>query len=222
MIQKINFRFSALAVLCAMIMISASAPVYAREGSDDASGTSASGRKSAANTQVKSEAETETEKPGDDNPHRKAAAGLVTELRKEHKTQSAEARQKKCQSRKQGLNTKFNRMVTNSQRAQDRITGVLDKAMAYQKDNNLQVNDFDTLAGKANAAAAVSADSITALKAVKPTLDCNNASVAQDVATFKTAAQDTRDKLKAYRSAVKDLLKALEAAKPSTTEGSNQ
>jgi len=61
------------------------------------------------------------------------------------------------------------------------------------------------------------------LKGVTPTLDCNNASVASDVATFKTAASDTRDKLKAYRDAVKAVLQALEAVKPATTnEGSNQ
>jgi hypothetical protein len=85
---------------------------------------------------------------------------------------------------------------------------------------------LDTAAQTAQTA---SADSITNLKSVKPSIDCNNTSVASDVANFKTAAKDTRDKLKSYRDSVRALLHALATAKhdaktsdtTQTTEGSN-
>jgi hypothetical protein len=101
----------------------------------------------------------------------------------------------------------------------DDQTAVLDKAVKYQQTNNLTIDS--TLVANAQAAKATSAGSISALQTAKPAIDCTNPSVADEVATFKTAAQTTRSNLKAYRDSVKAVLKALEAAK-APAEGSNQ
>jgi hypothetical protein len=155
--------------------------------------------------------------------HKKGADELNT-LRAQHKEQSADHRKNVCEAHKQGLETKFTNIVNNSQKIQDRITSVFDKAVAYKTDNNLSPTNFDDLVAKAQAAKQDSADSIANLKAVTPSLDCNNVSVASDVATFKAAAKETRDNLKAYRSAVKAVVKSiLDTKKASdTTEGSQQ
>jgi hypothetical protein len=155
--------------------------------------------------------------------HKKGADELNT-LRAQHKEQSADHRKNVCEAHKQGLETKFTNIVNNSQKIQDRITSVFDKAVAYKTDNNLSPTNFDDLVAKAQAAKQDSADSIANLKAVTPSLDCNNVSVASDVATFKAAAKETRDNLKAYRSAVKAVVKSiLDTKKTSdTTEGSQQ
>lgn len=190
---------------------------------DSGSGTSdQSGRRSVARV---GETETETEHgveveshhaTGREELHNKGVA-LVTELRKQHKAQTAEQRKHKCEAHKQGLTNSFSRIVSNSQRLEARIDGILDKAVAYQQTNNVAAVNFDALLATAQTAKTNSNASITALQAVTPSVDCNNVSVATDVATFRAAVKQTRDNLKAYRDSVKAVLKSLEAAQPATT-----
>ncbi len=155
--------------------------------------------------------------------HKQAEADLAAmrEKHQETKTTNTAERQKKCEDHKHGLNTKFSRISTNSQKIQDHIDSVFAKAQAYQQAKNLQPENYDALVAAATSAQTASAASIATLKTLTPTIDCTGTNTASDVAAFKAAAADTRAKLKAYRSAVKDVLKALEIAKPKT-EGSNQ
>lgn len=176
-----------------------------------------------------SKVETETENNQADDSDSKAelhkkGEGIVAEMRKKNdvKEKTDAERTKVCEAHKQGLQTKFTSIVTNSQRAQDRISGILDKAVAYQKTNNVTDVNIVSLATAAQTAKTASAASITVLESVNTTPDCNSASIATDVAAFKVGAQNARTNLKAYRSAVKALLQALEATKPvETTQGSN-
>ncbi len=194
---------TAVATLSMALLFTASVPAFAQHGAGDAGGIARAEHQSA---EVASHvAKTDGQQP----------AG-------EQKEVTLAEHQKRCEAHKQGLTNKFSHIVTNSQRIQDRITGVLTKAQAYQTAHNLPVANFDSLVSTAQAAGATSAASITSLKAVTPSLDCNNVSVASDVATFKTAAKTTRDDLKAYRTAVKAVLQALEAAKPDTEGSSTQ
>ncbi len=194
---------TAVATMAMALLFAASVPVYAEHGASDTGSTAKAEHQSME--AVRDVATTDGQQ---------ATSGKKEVSQADH--------QKRCEAHKQGLTNKFSHIVTNSQRIQDRITDVLTKAQAYQTAHNLTVANFDTLVATAQSAGATSAASITSLKAVTPSLDCNNVSVASDVATFKTAAKTTRDDLKAYRTAVKAVLQALEAAKPATSEGSTQ
>ena len=153
---------------------------------------------------------TELHKQGEDK---------VAEMRKEKKTEvKQEDRQKRCETHKQGLETKFAKIVANSQRSQARIDEILAKAQAFQASKNLSPVDFSALVATATSARTTSAAAISALQAVQPTLDCANPNVANDVATFKAAAEQTRTALKDYKAAVKNVLTSLKAAANSTTD----
>lgn len=167
----------------------------------------------------------DTSKTSDDASEteiRKKGRALADDMRKQHqssaKVKTSEQRKTTCEAHKKGLTKKFERIVANSEKIKKHIDDVMAKGQDFQQENNLPVADFNTLVETALTAQTAAAESITALKEVTPTLDCNNVSVANDVATFKAAAQDTRDKLKDYRKAVKAILKALHEAK--TAEGS--
>ena len=151
---------------------------------------------------------------------RSKGALLVAERKKNRaqKNKSPEDLKKACVAHKQGLENKFSRIVANSQRIQERIDGILVKAKQYQLDNNLTVENYDDMVAEAETAQAAAKQAIADLETVKPTLDCNNESVASDVATFKAAAQTTRDSLKAYKTSVKAILHALEDAKAPEAE----
>jgi hypothetical protein len=248
--HKIKTISSSLAALLMAVAFTVSVPVYAEHGSNSGSGSGGSGDSSVATTTstttkadddngTGTETETEAEHTTsvkDDSRHTELhakAQAMVAELKQEHaaaKTKSAEDRQKTCEAHKQGLNTKFSRLDTNAQRIQDRIDSIFQKAQDYQSANN--VSGVDDLVAAAKTAQTNSAASITQMKAVTPSLDCNNTSVASDVATFKVAAKTTHDNLKAYRDAVRAVLKAEATAKhdskttdtsaTDTTERSNQ
>ncbi|MEK7599893.1 MAG: hypothetical protein AAB462_02575 [Patescibacteria group bacterium] len=147
----------------------------------------------------------------------------ISELREKNKafrTRTAEDRKKFCESHKKGLTTKFANITTNSDKIQTRIDGIFAKAQAYQKAKNLTPDNYDALVAAATSAQAASSTSIATLKTLTPTLDCASSTNAADISAFKSAAEDTRDKLKGYRASVKNVLKALQIAKPA--EGSRQ
>lgn len=153
---------------------------------------------------------------------RKKAEDDISEKKKQVKEHSQEERQKKCEQRKHGIQTKFDRISTNSQKIQDRIDGVLDKAIAYADKNNLNNGDIADLVTKANEAKSKSAASVANLKALQPTIDCTSNNVPSDIATFKAAAKEASDNIKSYRTAVKNLLKALiDASKTSNPTGNS-
>ncbi|MEK7594594.1 MAG: hypothetical protein AAB436_03090 [Patescibacteria group bacterium] len=193
-------------------------------------GSQAYAFRDSSNVKAEDTQSTETENSSEDShadhPElRKKAAADLAAMRAKHqdvKTKSSAERQKKCENHKHGLNTKFSKISTNSQKIQDRIDNIFTKAKAYQQAKNLQPENYDNLVAAATSAQAASQASITTLKSLTPTIDCTGTNTAADVAAYKAAATDTRDKLKAYRSAVKDVLKALQIAKkPVNAEGSN-
>ncbi len=226
--QKIN-RINIGASLAVVALLFAPVAVYARDGVSG-SGISGSGS-TTPSTSTTPEAEhtatVETHTTADSTELHHSGSDMVSELEKKKSDSkkpehSQEERKKICESHKDGLTNKFSHIATNSSRIQTRIDDVFAKALAFQQTSTTQVTNFDPLVAAAKTAQTNSADSITALKAVTPSLDCNSTSVASDVATFKTAAKQARDNLKAYKASVRAILQALETAKDTTAEGTTQ
>ena len=151
---------------------------------------------------------------------REKAKERVETLRAERNvTTSADKRQKVCENRKNGLQTKFTRIATNSQRFQSRIDDVYAKALVYQTDKAITSPELIDLIAAADDAKTQAGVSVLALQDAKPTtLDCKNVDVATDVASFKESAVQARDDLKTYKQAVLDVLKSLKAATVNSEE----
>jgi|GEM_PF-1147303 len=242
--MKDHFKHISLAVPALLLAFSTLAVVpafAARQGGEDtpvASGTTASTSTEKVSTssntttstsgsrditiESQTEVRTESTVASDDSQtaelHSKGKS-LVAELQKENKSKQTDSeRQKVCEVRKQGLTNKFTVIARNSQSYQTRIDDVFAKAQAFQTSKSFTSTDLTALIAAANDAKATSATSVANLQAVTPTLDCNNASVAQDVATFKTAAAQTRTDLKAYKAAVKAVVQALKSATKTSTD----
>lgn len=226
--KKLNLL--ALSVFVAVIL-GASSIVGAEQGSGSSSGSSGGDDQVSQTDDTSSDNETETHASTEieqNHPelHKRGVnfVNKMRELESEHdKQKSPEERKHACETHKQGIERKFNRIVNNANRMQTRIGKFLDKAVAYKTDKNVTVDNWDALVAAAETAKQTSADSLTSLAAVVPSIDCNSTSVASDIATFKAAASTARDNLKAYKQAVKNVFIALEQAKDSTdntSEGS--
>jgi len=146
---------------------------------------------------------------------------LLQALRQDHKEHTEAQRKLFCDEHKIDIASKFSSINTEMNGFQSRIDAILAKAESYQQTKNITVANWSALVAAATSAQTTSADALAALKNVTPSLDCTSTTVAQDVATFKTAAQSARDDLKAYKTAVQALIKALLDTK-STNDGSNQ
>ena len=103
--------------------------------------------------------------------------------------------------------------MTIAQKHKSRIDDVYVKALAYQKDKDITVENLDTLVAAADSAKSKAQMSVDALTGLKPTIQCTSDTVATDVATFKAAAEQARTDLKTYRASVKAILTALKGAK---------
>lgn len=205
--KKIKEYSLKAALLLPALLFAAAAPVSAQAGASVNSSSESEIHSSSSNTSVHQSTELTSQQSSEMSKSAKKDA--------KHK--------KRCEAHRQGLTNKFNHIVSNSQKIQTRIDSIFSKALAYQQAKNLQPAGFDALVATAESSKATSAASIDSLKSVTPTLDCNNVSAASDVATFKTAAHQTRTDLKTYRTAVKAVLKSLEITKNTpNTEGSNQ
>ncbi len=236
---KINKPQLYLSLIVAAIIATGSATALAAKGSDGgSSGSGSSSTSASTETEANDTNKTETEANDQPGVHEANETGevsstaelhhrgdnLLAEAKKNHaddKNKTDAQRQKVCENHKQGISNKFNHIVTNSQKIQKRIDDIYAKALAFQQSNGTTPDGFADLTAAADTAKANAAASITALQAITPTIDCNNTSVASDIATFKAAAQQTRDNLKAYRTSVKAVLKALETVKTEANEGSN-
>lgn len=248
--QKILHKIGlAIPSLVLAVTTLAVVPAFAQHGAADTSGsgsdssstetdTSSSGSGtsgssgSSSSSSGKEVAETETETHASETAKtalRTKGSQMVAELEQQHKNgKSAEDKTKACEAHKQGLQNKFTRITTNATNLEAKIGTFETKATTYQSDNNVTVDNWDNLVAASDTAKTNVDTAITNLKAVTPSLDCNNTSVASDVATFKAGAQDVRDALKAYKTAVKNVFVALQQTKDAnasattTTEGSDQ
>ena len=182
------------------------AAVYAQDGGGSSSSSSSSSSSGGGSTG-------DSTSNIDQYQNRKAAQELLAGLRKEHKEHTTAQRQKYCQAAKHGLETKLTKLGKNAVAFQARIDKIFAKAQTYQSKNNIQVTNWDVLLATAQAAQTKAASSVATLQALNVNLDCTSSTVADNVATFKAAAKQARTDLHAYKSAVKDILKALEAAK---------
>lgn len=224
--KKILFALPALVLAFSIVTVTA----YAHDGPHDEGTTleansSEEQRKPAEGSQTSNEgqapedkartkrAELERRIHSNEDKFRKSGDDLLTDLKNRSGTRTAEQRQQACQTRKQGLQTKVDNLDRNAQKHQKRIDEIFAKVVAYQKEKNLSIDNFDNLVAAATAAQSQAEASVSALANLKPTLDCNKDSVASDVAAFKAAAEQARGDISAYKNAVKELLKAAQAAK---------
>lgn len=133
---------------------------------------------------------------------------------KNKQERSDEDKKKSCEGVKEGLKQKLENLDTNSQKVYEKIDSVLQKALEYQKESGVKPTNFDQLVATAQSANVKAKASVEALKGLSVEIDCDKpGTVAQNVASFKAAAEQARNDLKVFRSAVKAVLAVLETSK---------
>lgn len=135
---------------------------------------------------------------------------LLSDLRKKNGEHSQDVRTANCEERKQELIAKLKNLQNNASAFQAKITGVYEAAQAYLSSHNISGTNFDQLLMQADTAQAASKVSVDALSGLSVTIDCSTSTVAEQIATFRVAAEKARNSLRDYKTQVQALLKAIQ------------
>lgn len=225
-LQKYSYVLPA-AALALLIVVGSPSVASARQGTDSREAGVSSGQTAMTDsTAVVDDSQMSTTTSGSTSAESESESGRresvrsrgeakVKELRAERKTNTTvEKREKVCETRKNGLQTKFASISRNAVRYQAKVDGVFSK---------LPASAATTVTAEYEAAMAAKTKSEASVKALNDTkisapVDCKNTDVAAQIAAFKVAASTARTDLKDYKMAVKDVLKALKTATPKPTE----
>lgn len=121
-------------------------------------------------------------------------------------------RQKACEARKQNLDKRMDRAVTQAKKHEAVFDKIYGRVKAFHDDKQLNTPDYDSLVAAVDQAKTDAETSITALESLQFDIDCTQDKVADSVSTFQQALKSTRDSLKDYRKAIVELIKSLKGA----------
>ncbi|HSX29606.1 MAG TPA: hypothetical protein VLE73_03540 [Candidatus Saccharimonadales bacterium] len=189
------------------------APVYAETGDGSSSGSGDSSNDSSDdNTTTTSNSETES---NDDNATKQRKTELRQSLRKEAVTRTqerlSENKLKVCEKHETQINSIMTNRVTQAQNHIDVFSKIYERVKAFYTDKSLSVANYDELTANVDSAK-VKAEATLAVLKDSDTFKCDAQDPKAIVTDFKTYHKQLRDDLKAYRTAIKDLIVAVKSA----------
>jgi flagellar basal body-associated protein FliL len=196
-----------------MLVVALAVPAAARGESSTGSSLSQTSDSTASTDKTTPETEQEIE-----NGNKTRGNEITAEMMKGRKSHTDQERKTHCLAAQHGLTTKLANLQNNTKKYQTKIDTVFQRALDYQQANNLNPTGFTDLVNTANTAKANASAAVAALDNLSVNIDCNSSGVASTIATFKAAAQKAHSSLKAYKTAVKNILVAL----AQTGRGGNQ
>ncbi len=144
---------------------------------------------------------------------RKKAEEKVAEIKAKASEKSEEQRGKSCEARKANIEQRMERTIQRVQKHKEVFDKILDRSISFVSDKNLTVENYDALVTNAQAAGDTVDASVAALDSLDITIDCSDTdAVANAITTFKEATAETREALKAYRTAIKVLIQNIKAS----------
>lgn len=192
------------------------------DGHDEDSVTTSTSPSPRPTTETKKVNRLETELRGklqEKAKEREAVKEQENEQEKEKLHERLEADKKKVCEKHVGTITRvMTAMNSRRQNAFDRITKVSEAVQAFYVKKELSVANYDDLVAQVNAAKSVAQAATTAQTTI-PSVNCDGDHPRADIADFKEKRSASIDAMKAYRDAVKALVKAVREAASQVSEG---
>ena len=203
---------STLITASVMVLALSTSPVaIANALGDHTAPTTSSSSDGATSTdnKVKSEAE----KLKQEAQTQKAAAESELKQKKD------DARQKVCTTRKDTLQKRLNNKATAAKKHKEAFDKIFLRVTTFYEQKGLSVSDYDQLVAAVTTAQNKANSEVDALSSYDTNIDCSTPNVADTVSGFRTTLTQTRDALKAYKSALSDLIKAVHQANDASGQG---
>lgn len=140
-----------------------------------------------------------------------AAKAAVAEKRESAKEKSSEARQSACEKRQQKIEASIARISKQATRHVATFDAIYERVQGFYDKGQLTVHNYDELNAAVSNAQATATLEAAVLGEVDSGINCEDPNVAETVATYRTSASAAKESLKAYRSALVELISSLRA-----------
>jgi len=142
------------------------------------------------------------------------------EKKEEVKTRLAETKLKVCQTREKVITNIMSRVSTRGQKQVDLFTKIADRTKAFYVEKGKTLSNYDSLVANVNSKKTAAQSAVDAVKSTSTEFKCDGTDPKGVAATFKGGLKAQDEALKAYKTAVKDLIVGVKSVQ--SPEGDNQ
>jgi hypothetical protein len=205
-----NYKVTLAASTIALsVCLTSAGLAYGKNGSDDSSSATVK-TEAEHTTEVENEVENEVET-------RKSAADAKISAAK---TKLTDAKKKVCQLRSDHIQSKMTNIVAHGTKQLATFDAIADKVKAFASDHNQKPASYDALVADVAAKRQAAVEGLAAMKTDQTDFSCDGD--AHGVAdSFKTALKSEISLLKAYKTAVKNLIVGVKSSKSTSTDDSS-
>jgi hypothetical protein len=220
-------------MLCAAVVVGglvAAPAVFARQGAPETEPTS-SNSGSSNSTKVENNTTTETEVEHANSVevehHNQLIEDRKQELRDQVKTELAahtekldDKRKATCETHQGKINSIATQSATQNRKHLVKFQGIEARVKQFIADKKLTIPSYDTLVANIDDKEAAASAAIAV--ALETNFDCNSVDASNPGKTISGLMRNKQDTLKAYRTAIKELITAAKQALAATAEGGQQ
>lgn len=156
------------------------------------------------------------------NSHANAAANQATDSGSPSATKLADAKLKACQNREKAINNIMGRISDRGQKQLDLFSSIATKTETFYTDKGKTLSNYDALVADVTAKKAAAQTEVDAVKAGSVTFACDGTDPKGAVASFKETLKGEIEALKAYKTAVKNLIVGVKSVQGTTSSTENK
>ncbi|HSX35820.1 MAG TPA: hypothetical protein VLH84_02690 [Patescibacteria group bacterium] len=136
-------------------------------------------------------------------------------------TKLAEAKLKVCQKRETTVNNIMARIADRGQKQLDLFTSIATRVETFYANKGKTLSNYDALVADVNAKKDAAQTEVDSVKATSVTFKCDGTDPKGTAQSFKGDLKAEIDALKAYKTAVKNLIVGVKSVQGSTTSADN-
>jgi hypothetical protein len=133
----------------------------------------------------------------------------------------AAAKLRSCQNREKAINNIMTRIADRGQKQVDLFTTIATRVETFYTAKGKTLSNYDALVSDVNTQKAAAQTEVDALKASSVTFKCDGTDPKGAAQSFKSNLKAEIDALKAYKTAVKNLIVGVKSVQGSTTSTDN-
>jgi hypothetical protein len=144
-----------------------------------------------------------------------------TDKKAEAETRLTNAKFKACQKRETAINNRLQRIATHGERQLEVFSKIAERTEAFYTAKGHKLSNYDALVAEVNAKKAAAETTMADLKAKSVAFKCDGSDPKGAAQSFKDSLRAEQAALKAYKTAVKNLIVGVKSAEGSDSDQSD-